>query len=685
MLLPSRFLNRELSQLEFQRRVLSMAEDPELPLLERLKFVAISSQILDEFFQIRVAGLKQQLDAGVGAVTPEGLTPASQLRKIRREVLSQNARRMDLLRKRLFPELAERGLHLVGWDSLSREDRDQFDRLFYEQIFPVLTPLSVDPAHPFPYISNLSFNLAVALIDPSSGETRFARLKVPSMLPRFYFLPDGKRVLPIEQLMASHLEALFPSMEIISVFSFRVTRDAELSVEEDEAEDLLHAIQSSIARRRRMNDVVRLEIDIAMSDQVRELLVRELDIDPDDVYVNDGLLALGGLMDLYSLDRSDLKYVPWKPDESLRSRESESLFDRLRETDILVHHPYESFESSVESFLSEASRDPKVLAIKNTVYRTTSGPKNPIVRALTRAAQAGKEVVALIELKARFDEEANIEWARELERAGVHVVYGLVGLKTHAKASLIVRQEGDRIRRYCHVGTGNYNAQTASIYEDVGLLSSNPALADDLSQLFNYLTGFARPSAYSLAQVAPTGLREFILEQIREETRHPDGHVIMKINGISDPEMIDALYAASNAGVEIDLIVRSVCCLRPAVPGLSERIRVRSVLGRYLEHSRIFRFGSDARGPRYLIGSADMMTRNLSRRVELLVPVEQPELRDRLQEILDANLSPDAKRWELAADGQWTRWPETLGRSSQEILYRLARRRRGAIGNPADV
>lgn len=669
---PSRFFNRELSQLAFQRRVLSLAHDPEIPLLERAKFLAISSQILDEFFQVRVAGLKQQLDAGLGAVSPDAKRPKDQLRRIREEVLDLVAHQAQLFRKELLPQLAGEGIQLVEYDSLAAEEVSELGRIFEQRIFPVLTPLSVDPAHPFPYISNLSFNLAVVLFDPTSGEHRFARLKVPPVLPRFLSLDDGKRFVPIEQLIAAHLPQLFPGMDLVSCYPFRVTRDAELAVEEEEAEDLLLAIESSLHRRRRMNDVVRLEIDHTMSEQVKRLLVRELDIEADDVYVSDAPLDLGGLWTLHGVDRPDLKDLPWQrvtPPGLLDEEDGvRDVFEALDEGDVLVHHPYEAFGASVGNFLSQASRDPNVLAIKNTVYRT-SGEQNQIVRALIRAAQAGKEVVALIELKARFDEEANIEWARALEQAGVHVVFGLVGLKTHAKATLVVRQEADGIRRYCHVGTGNYHPDTAKIYEDVGLLTANADVAADLTRLFNYLTGFARPQEYAKIVVAPADMRSSVLEMISEEARHVDGRVVMKLNNLSDPRLIDALYDASSAGVQVDLVVRGICCLRPGVPGLSENIRVRSILGRFLEHSRLFCFGSETRGVRYLLGSADMMTRNLDRRVEILSPIEGSAQRERIAEILSIDLADDVQRWELQADGGWTRHPSDGGDSSQERLH----------------
>jgi polyphosphate kinase len=673
---PERFVNRELSWLEFNRRVLALAEDPALPVLERAKFVAIFSQNLDEFFQVRVAGLEEQRGAGVGAVSIDGRTPGEQLAAIRESVVVQIARQSELYQKDLVPRLAEHRIRICDWKSLPEAAQRELGEVFERQIFPVLTPLSVDPTHRFPYISNLSLSLAVIVRDPRSGAHRFARVKVPPLLPRFLRLADGEGLVPVEQVIAAHLHVLFPGMEIASHYPFRVTRDASLDVEEEEAGDLLSAIESSLIRRLRLNEVVRLEIDRTMSSAVRELLTRELRLEPDQVYVIDGLLDLGGLWQLYELPRPELKAEPWSPVTQRRlaprGGSPVDVFAAIAAGDLLVHHPYESFHTSVEAFLAQAVADPQVLAIKHTLYRT-SGEGNPITRALIRAAEQGKEVVALIELKARFDEEANIEWARALETAGVHVVYGVLGLKTHAKIALVVRQEPEGIRRYCHVGTGNYNPQTAKIYEDLGLLTASPEIGADLSELFNFLTGYSREDSYRKILVAPMTLRREILRLIREEAETPDGRIVLKLNGLTDAGVIDALYAASAAGTEIDLIVRGICCLRPGIPGLSERIRVRSVLGRFLEHSRIFRFGSDARGPRYWIGSADLMERNLDRRVEVLAPVEEPELRARLEEVLQASLHDDATCWRLDAAGTWRLPKGAHGFHPQERLQELAR------------
>jgi polyphosphate kinase len=671
-----RFLNRELSWLDFNRRVLALAEDPAQPLLERVKYLAIVSTNLDEFFQVRVGGLLAQVDADMTKPSADGRTPREQLAEIRMQVLELLNAQESVLVKDLVPKLTEQRVRLVDWGQLDELDRSRLARVFEEELLPILTPQSVDRAHPFPYISNLSLNLAVVVRDAASGENRFARVKVPRLLPRFYALPDGQRFLPIEQLIAAHLEALFPGMEIVSHHPFRLTLDAELAVDEDAAHDLLAAIQSGLHRRLRLNDAVRLEIDRTMSTRLRDVLMGELELTPDDVYVTEGPLDLGGLWALYSLARPDLKDEAWQPQTPPRLAFEEGateIFHVISEGDVLLHHPYDSFRTSVEAFLTQAATDPDVLAIKHTLYRT-SGRDNPIVRALIRAAQSGKEVVALIELKARFDEGSNIEWARRLEQAGVHVVYGIVGLKTHAKIALVVRREGAQIRRYCHVGTGNYNPITADTYEDVGLLSARPELGQDLTELFNYLTGCGRPQGYRKLLVAPATLRSRLLDEIRREAESGEGRIAIKVNNLSDEGVIEALYAASSASCEIDLVVRSICCLRPGVPGLSERIRVRSILGRFLEHSRVFRFGKTGRGARYFVGSADLMNRNLDKRVETLVQIDDPALQAQIEEILTVNLAPNRLAWTLGAEGAWSQL-ETSASTSHERFQRLARER----------
>ncbi|HTO05711.1 MAG TPA: polyphosphate kinase 1 [Myxococcota bacterium] len=673
---PARFLNRELSWLDFNKRVLALAQDPAQPLLERVKYLAIVSANLDEFFQVRIAGLHAQIDAGVTQPGADGRSPREQVAEARAQVLDQLREQESLLHKELLPKLAEQRIRIVDWSQLDEIDRSRLARIFEDEILPVLTPQSVDRAHPFPYISNLSLNLAVVVRDAASGENRFARVKVPRLLPRFYALPDGERFLPVEQLIAANLESLFPGMELVSHHPFRLTLDADLAVDEDAARDLLAAVQSGLHRRLRLNDAVRLEVDKTMSSKVRDVLVSELELTPDDVYVMDGLLDLASLWALYGLSRPDLKDEPWQPQTPARLKSDEgkiSIFRVVSEGDVLLHHPYDSFRTSVEAFLTEAASDPDVLAIKHTLYRT-SGRDNPLVRALMRAAQSGKEVVALIELKARFDEGSNIEWARRLEQAGVHVVYGIVGLKTHAKIALVVRREGAQIRRYVHIGTGNYNPITADTYEDVGLLSARPELGQDLTELFNYLTGCGRPQSYRKLLVAPVTLRPRLLEEIRREAESGDGRIAIKVNNLSDETIIEALYAASAAGTEIDLSVRAICCLRPGVPGLSERIRVRSVLGRFLEHSRVYRFGKPGRNARYYIGSADLMNRNLDKRVETLAQVDDPALQARLEELLEVNLAPNALAWSLGPDGVWSK-RETATPTSHERFQRLARER----------
>lgn len=674
----SRYQNRELSWLEFDRRVLAMAADPELPLLERAKFLAIFSQNLDEFFQVRVALLQAELESGVAAPSPDGLTAEQTLTAIRERVLQLTHAEEEIFAKDLRPSLAAAGLEILDWERVPHADREHLEGVFDERIFPVLTPLAVDPAHPFPYVSNLSFNLAALVRNPETKAMRFARIKVPPTLGRFIRLPKSDRFVPIEQLIGAHIGKLFPGMEIESQCPFRVTRDADLDIEEDSSENLMLAVESGLRRRRRLSDAVRVEADRSMSPEVRELLLEELELDEGDVYVRQTLLDLGALWDLYGVDRPELKQERWVPRAvsafAPAGDDPPDVFDRLKQGDVLVHHPYESFESSVAALLAQAAADPNVLAIKHTVYRTSTGPENPLGRTLIRAAQSGKQVVTLVELQARFDEAANIDWARQLEQAGVHVVYGLVGLKTHGKIMLVVRREGDHIRRYCHVGTGNYNPVTARLYEDVGILSADPELCADLAELFNQLTGYSLNPGFRRILRAPDGLRPALLEMIREEAAAPDGHIVIKVNNLSDPRVIDALYEASAAGAKVDLIVRSICCLRPGIEGLSENIRVRSIVGSFLEHSRLFRFGSDERGYRYLLGSADLMPRNLDRRVEVVTSVEDPDLQDRLEEVIQLLLADDRLAWELD-DCEWHKVPVGAGLDCQAELQRRAAQR----------
>ena len=674
-----RILDRELSWLDFNSRVLSMAEDETLPALERARFLAIASRALDEFFQVRVGGLRQ-LAVGLEDASSDARGPRQEIHAIRAKVEALYARQSRVFLGGLVPELDAQAIRFSDWSSLGEVERAFLDRVFEERIFPVLTPLAVDPAHPFPYISSLSLNLMVVVVDRASLAERIARVKVPPLLSRFVVLPDGERFVPIEQVIAAHLQHLFEGMEVVAQHVFRLTRNADFQLDSDEGDDLVDAVRAVLQQRRRSPIVARLEVGDDMPPALVDLLARELEIGPDDVYTVSGPLDLGGLFDVCKLERPDLKFRPWVPITPPRiaaaaAGATPDIFRALREEQLLVHHPYESFEQSVEAFIERAAEDPQVLAIKQTLYRT-SGPVSPIIRSLTRAAEAGKQVVALVELTARFDEENNINWAEVLEDAGVHVVYGTVGLKTHAKVSLVVREERGGIRRYCHIGTGNYNRDTARIYEDLGLLSSDAALGADVGELFNSLTGYSHPGRYRKLLVAPTSMRPAVLDLIRREgERGERGRIIIKVNNLVDPEVVEALYAASQRGAEIDLIVRSICCLRPGVPGLSERIRVRSLVGRYLEHSRILRFGRDPHDADYYISSADLMPRNLDRRVEAAVPIRSADLRARLDEILTINLSDDVLAWELRPDGTWQRVPTRAGVDTQVRLQELALQR----------
>ncbi len=670
----SRFANRELSWLDFDARVLALAEDNTRPLLERVRFLAIFSINLDEFFQIRVAGLKEQVSVGLTSTSPDGMTAREQLDAISRRVRLLKKRQNQIWAKSVRPRLDAVGISVVDWEDLRGDDRVHLRQTFEKRVFPILTPLSVDPAHPFPYISDLSLNLAVVVRDPSTQIRRFARVKVPPNIPRFMPLPDGARFIPQEQVISANLDMLFPGMEIVAVHPFRVTRDLDLDLEIDAADDLLAAIESILRQRERSPEAVRLEVHGSTPKAVRSLIEEELRVDPVDVYVTRSLLGMADLMELTKLDRPDLKYEPWTGVTQSRLQPVASgirdIFSVIAEGDVLIHHPYDAFSTSVEQFVSQASRDPAVLAIKQTLYRT-SGEDSRIVRALVRAAESGKQTVALVELTARFDEEVNISWARVLEQAGVHVVYGVVGLKTHAKCSLVVRKEGDEIRQYCHIGTGNYHSVTAKLYEDVGLLTADPDITADVADLFNYLTGYSHQQAYRRILVAPITLRSRIHDMIRREADAPDGRIVMKMNSLVDADMIDALYEASQSGTDIDLIVRGICCLQPGVPGLSDNIRVRSLVGRYLEHSRIYRFGSEERGTQTFIGSADLMPRNLDHRVECVTEVLDRDLKERLDDILRVNLADDVLAWELGPEG-WSRVPTVEGLETHTHLQRLA-------------
>jgi polyphosphate kinase len=652
---PSRYLNREMSWLDFDERILAHANRRSLPVLERAKFFAIFSDNLDEFFQVRVGSLKMRLQAGLPSSSSEEETTHSRLTKINDRVRDLVARRDASFASELVPDLAAAGIRLSDWDELDPEDQAVLDRLFDEELYPVLTPLAVDPAHPFPYISNLSLNLAVVVRVPGELTRRIARVKVPQSLPRFYVLPDGERFVALEQLIARHLTALFPGMDIVEHSPFRVTRNTDYDIALEGEEDMIAAVESVLQRRRRSPIVVRLEVDSSMSRETLGLLMRELRIDESDVDRTDGLLALGGLWSIARLDRPELKVEPLTPVTQTRllsadDSSSPDLFRVIREGDLLVQHPYDSFDTSVEAFIEAAACDPDVLAIKQTLYRT-SADETGIMKALIRAAGEGKQVVCIVELKARFDEEANIAWAQQLEDAGIHVAYGVVGLKTHAKLCLAVRRENGGIRRYAHIGTGNYNRETAAIYEDLGLFTADPDITADVSDVFNLLTGYSRQHDFRALLVAPADLRTRLLELIRGQSS-PAGHIAMKLNSLVDHEIIDALYDASRAGARVELVVRSMCCLRPGVPGLSDGISVRSIVGRFLEHSRIFRFGT-GHDAVYLLGSADLMERNLDRRVEVLAPIRDAALRQRLDEILGVLTAENVLAWRLDADGVW--------------------------------
>jgi polyphosphate kinase len=684
-----RYLNRELSWLDFNARVLALAADNSLPLLERAKFLAIFASNLDEFYMVRVAGLKRRDEMGLSVRSADGLTPREQLARIGEQTQRIATRHAEVFLDSVRPALAAEGIRIVTWADLDQRERDELSTYFTEQVFPVLTPLAVDPAHPFPFVSGLSLNLAVMVRQPEDGGQHFARVKVPNNVDRFVELAgprdtdDGEgpviiRYLPMEELIAAFLPVLFPGMEIVEHHAFRITRNADYEVEEDRDEDLLQALERELARRR-FGSPVRLEIADDMTESMLELLLRELDVNPGDVIEVAGLLDLSSLWQIYGVDRPALKdpaYVPATSPAFVDRETPRSIFATLREGDVLLHHPYESFSTSVQRFIEQAAADPNVLAIKQTLYRTSGD--SPIVRALIAAAEAGKQVVAMVEIKARFDEQANIRWARTLEQAGVHVVYGYVGLKTHCKTCLVVRREGSTIRRYCHVGTGNYNGKTARLYEDVGLLTASPDIGADLTDLFNSLTGYSRKVSYRNLLVAPHSIRTGIIERVeREVAAHREsggGRIRMKMNALVDEQVIDALYRASQAGVQVEIVVRGICALRPGTEGFSENISVRSILGRFLEHSRIIHFG---RINESWIGSADMMHRNLDRRVEVLVQVKDPRITAYLNELFESALDPSTRCWELGPDGQWTASPQE-GHTVRDHQESLMERHRSA-------
>lgn len=698
-----RFFDRELSWLKFNQRVLECAENEDMPLLERANFAAIFASNLDEFFMVRVAGLKRRIDSGIAVPSAAGLSPRQQLRAISETAHRLQDEHAHYTIDTILPELEKERIVLLTWDKLTSSEQERLSRYYRQQVFPVLTPLAVDPAHPFPYISGGSINLAVIVENPASGKSHFARVKIPGNLPRLVPVDDmtdeeskDERYgfIAMEKLIAAHLESLFPGMIIKEARSFRVTRNEDIDVEEDDAENLLNAMEKELLRRR-FGPPIRLEITDTTSPFLSQLLADQLGVSQDEVYRLPSPLDLTVLFELGSVDRPDLKNRPFVPTTNRQIAEVESsraqdIFAAIRERDILLHHPYDSFSTSVQAFLAQAAADPKVLAIKQTLYRTSSN--SPIIDALIDAAHAGKQVLALVEIKARFDEDANIAWARKLERAGVHVVYGIVGLKTHCKLIEVVRQEADGLRRYCHAGTGNYNPKTARLYTDLGLLTCDPVVGQDLTRLFNQLSGYAPKSSFHRLLVAPRTVRTGLIQRIRREEdaarAGKEAWIKIKVNSIVDEKTIDALYRASQAGVKIDIVERGICALKPGVPGLSENIRVRSILGRFLEHSRIYAFCNadgpqigegPASGPEVYIGSADLMHRNLDRRVEALVRVTAPEQVDGLIKYVDLQMADSTMSWHMQPDGTYVlHTKDDEGRplvDSQEYLIRKHQRR----------
>ncbi len=698
-----RFFDRELSWLKFNKRVLELAQDEDLPVIERASFAAIFANNLDEFFMVRVAGLKRRIDTGIAVTAASGLSPRQQLRAISEQAHRLQDEHAHYIIDHILPDLAKEQIVLLNWDKLTAAEQERLSRYYRQQVFPVLTPLAVDPAHPFPYISGGSLNLAVLVENPASGKSHFARVKVPGNLNRLVPVDDLTEdestnvrygFITMENLIIAHLESLFPGMIIKEARSFRVTRNEDIDVEEDDAENLLNAMEKELLRRR-FGPPIRLEISDETSPFLSQLLADQLRVSADEVYRLPAPLDATVLFELGGIDRPDLKYRPFIPTTNRQIAEVESsraqdIFAAIRERDILLHHPYDSFSTSVQAFLAQAAADPKVLAIKQTLYRTSSN--SPIIDALIDAAHAGKQVLALVEIKARFDEDANIAWARKLERAGVHVVYGIVGLKTHCKLSLVVRQEADGLRRYCHVGTGNYNPKTARIYTDLGLLTCDPVVGQDMTRLFNQLSGYAPKSSFHRLLVAPRTVRSGLIQRIRREEdaarAGKEAWIKIKVNSIVDEKTIDALYRASQAGVKIDIVERGICALKPGVPGLSENIRVRSILGRFLEHSRIYAFANSdgpqigegpAAGPEVWIGSADLMHRNLDRRVEALVRIVAPEQIDELIKYVDLQMADSTASWHMQADGTYVRHcKDEEGRplvDSQEYLIKKHTRR----------
>ena len=666
-----RFLDRELSWLEFNQRVLELAEDQNLPLLERVHYLSIFASNLDEFFMVRVASLKRRIATGIAVQSASGLSPQDVLHRISDRTRELQTRHAELFARVVAPELKANGIDVVHWSTLSEEEKTALHEYFSSQVFPVLTPLAVDPAHPFPYISGLSLNLAVVLKNPKDQTEHFARVKVPPLLPRFVLVPGAEsRYVPLEDVMGEFLGELFPGMQVLQHHIFRVTRNEDLEVDEDEGENLLVQLEKELLRRR-FGPPVRLEVAEDIDPQVLELLQRELSVKDYDVFHLPEPLDLKSLSAIAFLPIPELQFEPHAitTNRYLASEDDEAvdIFASLREREVLVHHPYESFATSVQAFLEQAANDPQVLAIKQTLYRTSGD--SPIVDALIDAAEAGKQVLALVEIKARFDEQNNIGWARKLEAAGVHVVYGLVGLKTHCKLSMVIRQEGSQLRRYCHVGTGNYNPKTARYYEDLGLLTSREAVGEDLTQLFNQLSGYASEPQFKSLLTSPVGVREGLSLRIKREIEHQlagrPARIRFKMNSLVDEQIIDELYFASMAGVPIDILVRGMCALKPGVPGLSETVKVHSILGRYLEHSRIFSFANGG-DPDVFIGSSDMMHRNLDRRVETLVKITQSDHLKELHDLMELAMSDDVSVWELDSSGVWSR--ETLSPTGEKLL-----------------
>ncbi|QBR93359.1 RNA degradosome polyphosphate kinase [Nocardioides euryhalodurans] len=673
-----RFLDRELSWLHFNRRVLELAEDPQVPLLERTRFLAIFASNLDEFFMVRVAGLKRRIAAGMAVRAASGMLPREVLEAIWAETRELTSRHANLFRDEIVPALADQGIELVRWDDLDREEQKKCKRLFRDRVFPVLTPLAVDPAHPFPYISGLSLNLAVLVRNPKTGKEHFARVKVPPTFSRFVAL-GNQRFVPLEDVIREHLKRLFPGMDVLQVHSFRVTRNEDLEVEEDDAENLLAALEKELLRRR-FGPPVRLEVEASITPAVLELLVSELGITEEEVFRLQGPLDLTGLHDIADLSREELKYPAFIPSAHSHLAEVESaapvdVFKATQRHDVLLHHPYDSFATSVQRFIEQAAADPHVLAIKQTLYRTSGD--SPIIDALVDAAEAGKQVLVIVEIKARFDEQANIRWARKLEQAGCHVVYGLVGLKTHCKLAMVVRDEPEGIKRYVHIGTGNYNSKTARSYEDLGLITTDDVIGEDVAHLFNNLSGYSRNASYEQLLVAPDSVRQGLLDRIHREIGHAragrPARIRIKANSMVDEKVIDALYLASREGVVVEALIRGICALRPGVPGLSENVHVRSVLGRFLEHSRIYWF-EDAGRPQAWIGSADLMHRNLDRRVEVLVRIPGQDNIDSIGWLLDLAFGDDTEAWVLQPDGSWQRHPGDV--HLQEALIERQRSRR---------